>query len=167
MTMKDLYFIDGYNIIFAWDELKQLARESLEHSRERLQSLLASYGKAKGIEIVVVFDAMHTDDDGKYSISAPTAPSYLPIRMRLPTAESKSWFTLAGIVSGRFTSLPPMDRNNFRFSAAALAAYRPGNWRTTSGAFAKRQNGITSGTAALLTEVTVMKSFTAFGTEMF
>ncbi|WP_231391309.1 NYN domain-containing protein [Megasphaera vaginalis (ex Srinivasan et al. 2021)] len=65
MTMKDLYFIDGYNIIFAWDELKQLARESLEHSRERLQSLLASYGKAKGIEIVVVFDAMHTDDDGK------------------------------------------------------------------------------------------------------
>ena len=60
MTMKDLYFIDGYNIIFAWDELKQLARESLEHSRERLQSLLASYGKAKGIEIVVVFDAMHT-----------------------------------------------------------------------------------------------------------
>ena len=31
--MKDLMIVDGYNIIFAWDTLKKLAAQSLEHAR--------------------------------------------------------------------------------------------------------------------------------------
>ena len=31
--MKELMIVDGYNIIFAWDTLKKLADQSLEHAR--------------------------------------------------------------------------------------------------------------------------------------
>ena len=58
--MKDLFVVDGYNIIFAWPSLQSLARESLEHAREKLIDILASYGKSKGYMLVLVFDAMYT-----------------------------------------------------------------------------------------------------------
>lgn len=63
--MKDLYIIDGYNIIFAWKDLQTLADESLEHARQRLIDTIASYGKIKGVEAVIVFDAMYTDEGAK------------------------------------------------------------------------------------------------------
>lgn len=66
--MKDLFIVDGYNIIFAWPELKKLASQSLEHAREKLIDTMASYGKAKGYTLVLVFDAMYTEDGEK---SAP------------------------------------------------------------------------------------------------
>ena len=63
--MKDLYIIDGYNIIFAWKDLQTLADESLEHARQRLIDTIAGYGKIKGVEAVIVFDAMYTDEGAK------------------------------------------------------------------------------------------------------
>lgn len=63
--MKDLLIVDGYNIIFAWDELKNLAAQSLDHAREKLTDTLVSYGKAKGYKLVLVFDAMYTDEAEK------------------------------------------------------------------------------------------------------
>ena len=51
--MKDLLIVDGYNIIFAWDELKKLAAQSLDHAREKLTDTLVSYGKAKGYKLVL------------------------------------------------------------------------------------------------------------------
>lgn len=63
--MKDLFIVDGYNIIFAWPELQKLAKESLDHARERLIDTLASYGKAKGYVLMLVFDAMYTEEDAK------------------------------------------------------------------------------------------------------
>ena len=63
--MKDLYIIDGYNIIFAWKDLQTLADESLEHARQRLIDTIAGYGKIKGVEAVIVFDAMYTDEGGE------------------------------------------------------------------------------------------------------
>ena len=44
--MKDLYIIDGYNIIFAWKDLQALADESLEHARQRLIDTIAEIGRA-------------------------------------------------------------------------------------------------------------------------
>ncbi len=49
--------VDGYNVIFAWDELKSLAEDSLEHARERLIEILCTYKTVKEIELIVVFDA--------------------------------------------------------------------------------------------------------------
>lgn len=49
--------VDGYNVIFAWDELKEIARYSLESARKSLLDILSEYGAFIKNEIVVVFDA--------------------------------------------------------------------------------------------------------------
>lgn len=54
---KSLYIIDGYNVIFAWEELANVARTDLEGARKSLMDILANYGAYTGREIVLVFDA--------------------------------------------------------------------------------------------------------------
>lgn len=55
--MKQQYLIvDGYNIIFAWDELAAIAREDLDAARRRLCDLLSSYAGYRKCVLVVVFD---------------------------------------------------------------------------------------------------------------
>lgn len=48
--------VDGYNIIFAWDDLNALAREDLEAARRTLCSRLANYAGFKKCYLVLVFD---------------------------------------------------------------------------------------------------------------
>ncbi len=54
---KDYLLIDGYNIIFAWDSLKTIAKESLESARQELIERLSVYKVFKGYDIILVFDA--------------------------------------------------------------------------------------------------------------
>ena len=49
--------VDGYNVIFAWDELKAVARNSLEGARHLLMDLLCNYQGYKKCVIILVFDA--------------------------------------------------------------------------------------------------------------
>jgi len=49
--------VDGYNIIFAWDELKKLAKENLELARHKLTEILCEYQGVKQCELILVFDA--------------------------------------------------------------------------------------------------------------
>lgn len=49
--------VDGYNIIFAWDDLKEAAKDSLETAREMLINRLANYQGYKQCELILVFDA--------------------------------------------------------------------------------------------------------------
>jgi predicted RNA-binding protein with PIN domain len=63
--MKDLLIVDGYNIIHAWKPLKKLAAASLEHARDKLVDMLAGYGKSKGFLLLIVFDAMYTEEAEK------------------------------------------------------------------------------------------------------
>ena len=49
--------VDGYHLIFAWDELTDLARDNLDAARVRLTDLLSSYRGFTGCELVLVFDA--------------------------------------------------------------------------------------------------------------
>ena len=49
--------VDGYNIIFADDNLKNLAKDSLEHAREVLIERLCDYKITTDMEIIAVFDA--------------------------------------------------------------------------------------------------------------
>ncbi|MFQ8984448.1 MAG: NYN domain-containing protein [Evtepia sp.] len=54
---KQQYLIvDGYNMIFAWDALKDLARENLDTARQRLMDILSNYAGYKGCRLVLVFD---------------------------------------------------------------------------------------------------------------
>ena len=48
--------VDGYNIIFAWDDLAAIAREDLEAARRQLCDTLSSYAGYKKCRVVVVFD---------------------------------------------------------------------------------------------------------------
>lgn len=49
--------VDGYNIIFAWDELKQAAEESLSAARKLLMDLLSNYQGFRKCTVILVFDA--------------------------------------------------------------------------------------------------------------
>ncbi|MBQ3544814.1 MAG: TetM/TetW/TetO/TetS family tetracycline resistance ribosomal protection protein [Lachnospiraceae bacterium] len=49
--------VDGYNIIFAWDELKELAMVNLDSARDKLLDILSNYQGFVGIKLMVVFDA--------------------------------------------------------------------------------------------------------------
>lgn len=49
--------VDGYNIIFAWEELKAAARDSLDAARKQLCDLLCNYQGVKKCVVIVVFDA--------------------------------------------------------------------------------------------------------------
>ncbi len=49
--------VDGYNIIFAWEELKAIARESLDAARKALCDLLCNYQGCRKCQVIAVFDA--------------------------------------------------------------------------------------------------------------
>ena len=52
--------MDGYNIIFAWDELNALSKESLEAARHRLMDILCNYQGFKKCVLILVFDDVTT-----------------------------------------------------------------------------------------------------------
>ena len=49
--------VDGYNIIFAWDELNALSKESLEAARHKLMDILCNYQGYQKCNLILVFDA--------------------------------------------------------------------------------------------------------------
>ena len=57
---KKYIIVDGYNLIFAWDEMKALAAEKLDLARARLMDVLTSYCGFTGSELVLVFDGFRT-----------------------------------------------------------------------------------------------------------
>ena len=48
--------VDGYNIIFAWEKLAELAKSDLDAARRRLCDILSSYAGFKKCRLVLVFD---------------------------------------------------------------------------------------------------------------
>ena len=54
---KKYVIVDGYNVIFAWDELKKLADDNLENARQKLMDILCNYSAFTKCETVLVFDA--------------------------------------------------------------------------------------------------------------
>ncbi|MGL5712434.1 MAG: NYN domain-containing protein [Paraclostridium sp.] len=49
--------VDGYNIINAWDELKEIAQTDLDSAREKLVDSIIEYAEFLGYKAIVVFDA--------------------------------------------------------------------------------------------------------------
>ncbi|MDO5140001.1 MAG: TetM/TetW/TetO/TetS family tetracycline resistance ribosomal protection protein [Eubacteriales bacterium] len=54
---KQYLLVDGYNIIFAWPELKALAAGNLDAARNKLMDILANYQGFRGMTLILVFDA--------------------------------------------------------------------------------------------------------------
>ncbi|MCD8048425.1 MAG: NYN domain-containing protein [Clostridia bacterium] len=108
--------IDGYNIIFAWDELKDAANESLEDARKLLLEKVGIYYAVYRPEIIVVFDAYKVknnpgsiEKNGNitivYTKEAETADSYIERvthtlsknhRVRVATSDSLEQMIILG-----------------------------------------------------------------------
>lgn len=54
---KKYLLVDGYNIIYAWDELKELLDTNVDAARGKLLDEMCNYQGMKGMELIVVFDA--------------------------------------------------------------------------------------------------------------
>ena len=54
---KEYLLVDGYNIIFAWEDLKELAAVNIDGARERLMDILCNYQGFKKSTLILVFDA--------------------------------------------------------------------------------------------------------------
>lgn len=80
--------VDGYNIIFAWDELNKLAKENLDLARTTLINRLCNYQGFKQNNVIIVFDAyrvagQHREIEQHHNISvvytkeSETADTYI------------------------------------------------------------------------------------------
>ena len=87
-SREDYLLVDGYNIIFAWDELKSIARDSLDLARQTLIHILSNYQGPQRGRLIIVFDAYrvhggqrhilhHGNVDVIYTKEAETADSYI------------------------------------------------------------------------------------------
>ena len=56
--------VDGYNVIFAWQELRELAEKNIDGARGKLQDILCNYQAIRQIEVIVVFDAYRVAGHG-------------------------------------------------------------------------------------------------------
>lgn len=54
---KEYLLVDGYNVIFAWDDLKTLAAVNIDSARDKLIDIMSNYQGYVGCELILVFDA--------------------------------------------------------------------------------------------------------------
>lgn len=124
---KKYMLIDGYNIIFAWDELRELAKENLESARSRLIERIASYRAFKSFEVIIVFDAYKVrgnrgdieNIDGisvVYTKEAQTADSYIEKTAK----ELTKHYQVTVATSDGLEQMIIFGSGAFRLSATAL-----------------------------------------------
>lgn len=54
---NEYMLVDGYNVIFAWDELNELAKENIDAARDKLMDILCNYQGVRKCHLMLVFDA--------------------------------------------------------------------------------------------------------------
>lgn len=57
IKIEEYLLVDGYNIIYAWEELREIAQISLDGARTKLIDILCNYQGYKRCKLIVVFDA--------------------------------------------------------------------------------------------------------------
>ena len=87
-SREEYLLVDGYNIIFAWDSLKELAQTNLDGARGRLMDILSNYQGYRRMHLILVFDAYkvkgnpgstvhYHNIDVVYTKEAETADQYI------------------------------------------------------------------------------------------
>ena len=56
-AVKEYLLVDGYNVMFAWEDLKEAAKANLDHARQLLMDILCNYRSMQTAEVILVFDA--------------------------------------------------------------------------------------------------------------
>ena len=86
--VAEYLLVDGYNIIFAWEDLRELAKATIDGARQKLMDILCNYQGYKKCTLIVVFDAYKvTGNTGEaidyhnihvvYTKEAETADQYI------------------------------------------------------------------------------------------
>ena len=59
--VQEYLLVDGYNVIFAWEDLKELAQVNIEAARNKLMDILCNYQGFRKCAVILVFDAYKVD----------------------------------------------------------------------------------------------------------
>lgn len=85
---KEYLLVDGYNVIFSWDSLRELSKDNIEGARNVLMNILCNYQGYKKCEVILVFDAYKVKGNSReveqvnninivYTKEAETADMYI------------------------------------------------------------------------------------------
>lgn len=87
-SQEEYLLVDGYNIIFAWEELKELAKANIHAAQDKLMDILSNYQGFKKCTVILVFDAYKVEGHAEevtryhniyvvYTKEAETADQYI------------------------------------------------------------------------------------------
>ena len=87
-VLDEYLIVDGYNVIFTWDNLNEIAKENLGSARDKLIDIMMSYKGYRGCHMIIVFDAykvpqnkgksqMYHDMEIVYTKEGQTADAYI------------------------------------------------------------------------------------------
>ena len=124
---KEYLVVDGYNIIFAWEELKSLAKTSMDTARTALIEILSNYQGYRRCKVIIVFDAYkikggerrqekHGSVDVVFTKEGETADTYIE---RL-TYEMNGRYRVRVATSDRQEQIIALGNGAFRLSASEL-----------------------------------------------
>ena len=98
---KEYLLVDGYNIIYAWEDLKELADANLHAAQTKLMDILSNYQGFKKCTLILVFDAYKIEGHAEevityhnihvvYTKEAETADQYIE-RFTTKKGVPKTW----------------------------------------------------------------------------
>ncbi len=139
--VPEYLLVDGYNIIFAWDELKKLAQQNIDAARHRLMNMLCNYQGVRGCKLILVFDAYKVKGQTEevelfhnitvvYTKEAETADMYIEKttqelgrkqRVRVATSDSVEQLIILGHGATRVSA--PMFEQEVRTIEQAIRDY--------------------------------------------
>lgn len=126
-NLPAMMVVDGYNMIYAWDELKTIAAEDLYGARQKLIDLLYAYQAYYGHPITIVFDGYKVADnrgttirkkgmDVVYTKTGETADTW----MERFSYQNQNRFRVTYVTSDALIQNAVLSRNGLRMSAASL-----------------------------------------------
>lgn len=127
VNLPDMMVVDGYNMVYAWDELKSLAQEDLYLAREKLITALYNWQAYYGHPITVVFDgyrvANNTGTTLKkqdltivYTKTGETADTWI----ERFSYQNQNRYRITYVSSDALIQNAVLSRNGLRMSANAL-----------------------------------------------
>lgn len=142
-SKEEYLLVDGYNIIFAWPELKEIAQENMDAARIKLLEVLSNYQGIRKCKIIVVFDAYRVKGHREklltynniyivYTKEAQTADHYIErfvhdhhkkYRITVATSDTLEQIIIMG-KGARLLSANELKGEVQRANEAALQAYK-------------------------------------------
>ena len=89
--------LDGYNVIFGWDELKRLAEADFSLGRDALIRIVCNYAAVRRVRAIIVFDAYkRAGGEGSTEILGPVTVVYTKEKQTADTYIERATYELAG-----------------------------------------------------------------------